>query len=46
MDQAGDDPFLRQAFQVGARLAQFGSEEPHPADLELLLEAPEQVRSG
>src|SRR2546429_2244013 len=36
MDQAGDDPFLRQAFQVGARLAQFDSEEPHPADLELL----------
>src|SRR5213592_5115008 len=36
MDQAGDDPFLRQAFQVGARLAQFDSEEPHPAELELL----------
>src|SRR5207249_4854194 len=36
MDQAGDDPFLCEAFQVGARLAQFASEEPHPADLELL----------
>src|SRR2546430_13567877 len=36
MDEACDDPFLRQAFQVGARLAQFDSEEPHPADLELL----------
>src|SRR5207244_11564159 len=29
MHQAGDDPFLRQAFQVGARLAQLDSEEPH-----------------
>src|SRR5947208_13978834 len=36
MDQAGDDPFLRKSFQVGARIAQFESEEPHPADLELL----------
>src|SRR2546421_1964290 len=36
MDEAGDDPFLRQAFQVGARLAQSDSEEPHPADRELL----------
>src|SRR2546430_409749 len=27
MDQAGDDPFLRQAFQVGATLAQPDSEE-------------------